>query len=97
MSTIASKTINADNTFTDPVRLTGFFNLSLTGTFVATITVQRSFDEKATWNDVDTFTSPTEDYGVEPEVCWYRVGIKTGEYTSGSVTVRMGQDGAFRS
>lgn len=97
MSTIASKTINADNTFTDPVRLTGFFNLSLTGTFVATITVQRSFDEKATWNDVDTFTGPTEDYGVEPEVCWYRVGIKTGEYTSGSVTVRMGQDGAFRS
>ena len=49
MSTIASKTITGDNSFTDPVRLTGFFNLSLRGTFVATVTVQRSFDEMVTW------------------------------------------------
>ena len=97
MSTIASKTITSDNSFTDPVRLAGFFNLSLRGTFVATITVQRSFDEMVTWHDVDTFTAPTEDYGMEPEVCWYRAGVKTGEFTSGSISVRLGQDGAFRS
>lgn len=97
MSTIASKTITGDNSFTDPVRLTGFFNLSLRGTFVATVTVQRSFDEMVTWHDVDTFTAPTEDYGMEPEVCWYRAGVKTGEFTSGSISVRLGQDGAFRS
>lgn len=97
MSTIASKTITAQNQWTDPVRLTGFFNLSITGTFAATVTVQRSFDEMATWHDVDTFTKPTEDYGMEPEVCWYRAGVKTGEFTSGSTTVRLGQDGAFRS
>ena len=97
MSTIASKTITSDNSFTDPVRLAGFFNLSLRGTFVATVTVQRSFDEMVTWHDVDTFTAPTEDYGMEPEVCWYRAGVKTGEFTSGSISVRLGQDGAFRS
>ena len=97
MSTIASKTITAENTFTDPVNLTGFFNLSITGTFVGTITVQRSFDNKVTWQDVDTFTKPTEDWGMEPEVCWYRVGVKTGEFTSGSIGIRLGQDGTFRS
>ena len=97
MTTVASKTITAQNSFTTPVRLTGFFNLSIVGTFVATITVQRSFDEMATWNDVDTFTKPTEDWGMEPEVCWYRVGVKTGEFTSGSASVRLGQDGTFKS
>ena len=97
MSTIASKTITAGNSFTDPVKLTGFFNLSISGTFVATITVQRSFDNQVTWQDVDTFTAPTEDYGMEPEVCWYRAGVKSGDFTSGSIVVRLGQDGAFRS
>lgn len=94
MTTIASKTITAADQFTDPVRLTGFFNLSISGTFVGTLTVQRSFDNQATWQDVDTFTSVIEDFGMEPEVCWYRAGVKTGEFTSGSITVRLGQDGA---
>ena len=97
MTARATKTITAENSFTDPVQLTGFFNLSITGTFVATVTVQRSFDDKATWNDVDTFTNPAEDWGMEPEVCWYRVGVKTGEFTSGSIGVRLGQDGTFKS
>jgi hypothetical protein len=97
VSTIANKTITAANSFTDPVRLTGFFNLSISGTFVGTVTVQRSFDEMATWKDVDIFTKPTEDWGMEPEVCWYRAGVKAGEFTSGSIVVRLGQDGAFKS
>lgn len=97
MASISTKTITAQNSFTDPVKLTGFFNLSIIGTFVATVTVQRSFDDQATWADVDTFTSPTEDWGMEPEVCWYRVGVNTGQFTSGSVSVRLGQDGSFKS
>lgn len=97
MATIASKTIDAQNTFTDPVQLTGFSNLSISGTFAATLPVQRSFDNQVTWQDVDAFTAPTEMVGREPEVCWYRVGVKTGGFTSGSIVVRIGQDGAFRS
>lgn len=97
MTTLASKTITGANSFTDPVRLAGFFNLSISGTFVATLTVQRSFDNQVTWQDVDTFTAPTEDYGMEPEVCWYRAGVKTGDFTSGSLVVRLWQDGAYRS
>lgn len=97
MTTLASKTITAQNTFTDPVQLTGYFNLSISGTFVATVTVQRSFDEMVTWNDVDTFTSPAEEYGMETEVCWYRAGVKTGAFTSGSITVRLGFEHSFKT
>jgi hypothetical protein len=96
MSTLATKSITAQNTFTDPVQLSGFFNLSISGTFVATVTVQRSIDN-STWADVDNWTAPTEDYGMDPETMWYRVGVKTGNFTSGTVVVRLGQDGGFRT
>lgn len=96
MSTIASKTISAQNTFTDAVQINGWFNLSISGTFVANVVVQRSIDN-TNWMDVNTFTASFEGTGMEPEVMWYRVGIKTGGYTSGSVVVRLGQDGSFKS
>lgn len=91
MTTIASKSITAENTFTDAVQLEGYFNLSLSGTWVATITVQRSIDN-STWVDVDTFTDNTEEVGFEPELMWYRVGVKTGDFTSGTVVVRLGRE-----
>jgi hypothetical protein len=92
MSSIAvTKSITAQNTFTDPVQLTGNFNLSISGTFSATVTVQRSSDN-STWRDVDTFTAPSEEVGYEPEVMWYRAGVKTGGFTSGTADVRLGYD-----
>jgi len=92
MSSIAViKTITAQNTFTDPVQLTGNFNLSISGTFAATVTVQRSTDS-STWRDVDTFTAPSEEVGYEPEVMWYRAGVKTGAFTSGTANVRVSYD-----
>jgi hypothetical protein len=91
MTTLASASITAQNTFTDPVRLEGYFNLSISGTFAATVTVQRSIDN-STWVDVDAFTVPTEEYGFEPEFMYYRVGVKTGEFTSGTVIVRLGRE-----
>lgn len=91
MTTIASKSITAQNTFTDAVRLEGYFNLSISGTWAATVTVQRSIDN-ATWVDVDTFTANSEEVGFEPELMWYRVGVKTGEFTSGTVVLRLGRE-----
>jgi hypothetical protein len=86
MSRIVSASIGAQNTFTDSIKLSGPFDLSISGTFVGTVTVQRSYDNSS-WKDVDTFTSPTEDYGFQPEIAWYRAGIKTGAYTSGTAVV----------
>lgn len=78
--------LSAQNTFTSSLDLVGHFNLSISGTFVATVTVQRSFDN-TNWFDVDTFTSPIETYGFDPSQCYYRAGIKTGAYTSGTAVI----------
>lgn len=90
MSLLASAAIAAQNTFTDSVRLGGNFNISIQGTFSATVFVQRSYDN-STWYDVDSFTAATEQTGFEPEYIWYRIGVKTGGYTSGTANVRIGQ------
>lgn len=91
MTTIATASITAANTFTDAVQLEGYFNLSLSGTWVATVTVQRSIDN-STWVDVDTFTANSEEVGFEPEIIWYRIGVKTGEFTNGTVVIRLGRE-----
>ena len=85
VNTTASLT--GDNQFSDAIELVGDMSLTISGTFTGNITVQRSFDEGSTWLDVDTFTQPTEEVGFEPAGCQYRVGIKTGEYTSGTANV----------
>ena len=86
MSRVTEASITAQNTFCDPIRLTGWFDLSISGTFSATVTVQRSYDN-ASWKDVDTFTAPVEMTGTQGEIAWYRVGVKTGAYTSGTAVV----------
>lgn len=92
-----TKTITAQNTWTAALDLIGFFNYSAQGTFAATVTLQRSFDG-STWEDVDTNTAPFSLTGFEalapfkfskPTVS-YRLGVKTGEFTSGSISVRLG-------
>jgi len=87
---ISTRAITAANQYSDLVFLTGYFNLSLSGTWVATVTVQRSFDNGATWYDVDTWEENTQEYGLEPErdVC-YRVGVKAGDFTSGTIYARL--------
>lgn len=86
-----TKSIDAENVFSQSAKVVGYFNLSLSGTWVATVTVQRSFDN-STWLDVSNFTSNTEEYGLEPEHdVYYRFGVKTGNYTSGTVVGRLSQ------
>lgn len=97
--TYETKDITAENSFTNALEITGEFNLSIYGTFSATVTLQRSFDAGTTWHDVNSWTAPFEgvdtepalrDYGVTPVVAQYRVGVKTGGYTSGTANVRLG-------
>jgi len=83
MSRVVTRSITAENQFTDSIKLSGPFDFSIAGTFVATVTVQRSYDN-STWRDVDTFTAASEEYGYQPEIAWYRAGVKTGEFTSAS-------------
>jgi hypothetical protein len=68
------------------------FNLSVSGTWSGTVTLQRSFDNGSTWVDVWSTTSNVETAveSIESGVL-YRLGIKSGNYTSGTAVCRLGQ------
>ena len=68
------------------------FNVSL-GTFTGTIHLERSFDNGATWEVTDTFTSQTSAVAFEPEKgVFYRFNCQT--LSTGTPTYRIGGDGA---
>lgn len=90
--------ITAQATWTTPIYLIGWFNISiytpsgavgsLGGT---TVTVQRSFNGGTTWLDVKQYTATAEEYGFEPEGATYRVGVKATQYVA-AVNVRIGTE-----
>jgi hypothetical protein len=84
----AIATITAENSFTDPPIIP--INMSISGTFVATVVLQRTFDGGRNWLDVESFTEPAERQISEPEPgVLYRLGVKTGGFTSGTIYVRL--------
>ena len=89
---LQTRSVTAENQFCDSVIMTGYFNISLSGTWVGTVTAQRSFDAGSTWHDVNTWTENTQEYGFEPErEVYYRAGVKPGEYESGTIVIRLSQ------
>lgn len=89
---VESASLTAENTFTEATEFYfgASFNLSISGTWSGTITLQRSFDGGVTWLDVQDYTANAEDVvsSPEPGVLW-RAGFKTGEYTSNTAVVRL--------
>ena len=91
-SKIQTRSITGESLFTDPIECVGYFNISISGTWEGTVTVQRSFDSGSTWFDVNTWTANTQEYGYEPERdVYYRAGVKTGNFTNGTVVLRLSQ------
>ena len=87
---IRKASLTAQNTFTDILRVRGKFNISISGTWAGTIAVQRKFNDGSSYVDVEAFTANTEKTGEEIEAgVDYRVGFKTGGYTSGTAEVRI--------
>lgn len=79
------------------VAIEGRANLSIWGTFVATLTLQRSFDDGTTWlpvaknadGDAAAYTAPVSLTFEEPEAdVLYRLACT---YTSGTATFRISQ------
>lgn len=87
-----TKTITAENTFSDTIQVQGYFNVSITGIAGGTeVTVQKiSGVDGTNYTDVDSFTSDVETYGFEAERKTYRIGVKTGDFGSGTTKVRIG-------
>ena len=94
---VVSKSISSDNNFSDPIRVAGVggqrsFGISISGTFSATLTLQYSVSEPGNWIDVGTYTTPTStsyDDGLDNQIIYYRIGVKTAAYTSGTADVTL--------
>jgi hypothetical protein len=74
------------------------FNISIWGTFVGTVRLERSFDGGATWlpktaggsGSIYTYTSPVSEVDEEPEAAVaYRLNCTS--YTSGTINYRLSQ------
>jgi hypothetical protein len=92
-----SSSISSEDTFTNTIEVEGIgvtrqFTIIRQGTWVATVTLQRSFDSGTSWLDVTTYTNNatiTFNDGLDNQVVLYRIGIKTGNYTSGTVDLSL--------
>lgn len=95
----ATNALAAQNTFGGVIRVTGVgedrrLTYAITGTFVGTLTLQRSLDS-ATSGFVDTATTATGAASgtvldaLDNSIAWYRWGFKTGNYTSGTATINL--------
>jgi hypothetical protein len=63
----------------------------VSGTWVGTVSLQRSEDGGTTWYDTgDTWTSNGVYSFTDYSNQYYRVGVKTGGYTSGTVGLWIG-------
>ena len=84
--------LTAENTFgkTLQIDVGERFTISVSNTFVATVTLQRRLDGVA-WRDVESYTVPTEKDGLAAEGQEIRLGIKSGNFTSGTATCRIGK------
>lgn len=94
----------AENEFTDSIEVTGTgtfreFGITIIGTWVATVTLQRSVDN-STWSDVTTYTTvqgTTYSDGFDNQIIYYRLGVKTGDFTSGSVEMHLTYSGGAKT
>ena len=90
--------VTAENQFTDAIEVTGVdnqrvFTVTRAGTWTATVTLQRSLEsEDGPWTDVTTYTNNgtvTFDDGLDNQIAWYRIGVKTGDFTSATVELAL--------
>jgi len=94
--------VGGDDQWSDPIRISGVhtdgpdprtIDVTVSGVFVATITIQIAFGDPSGWSDSDhTYTAPATDRfqdKLDNEIVYYRIGIVAGDYTSGSATVTL--------
>lgn len=83
--------------FTAPIRVIGVggqraISILITGTWVATLTLQYSVAAPGTWVDVLNFTTNqaiSYNDELDNQIVYYRIGIKGGNYTSGTANATL--------
>lgn len=95
---LVSSDITAQATWTNAIKVEGVdsqrvFTVIVEGTWVATVTLQRSLTSDAgPWEDVQTWTANTVgnfDDTLDNQIAWYRIGVDTGDFTSGTVEAQL--------
>lgn len=89
--------ITGSDQWTDPILINGTggerrFAIVISGTFSGTVTLQYSVAEPGSWIDDKSYTSAkTGSYrdDLDGQVLYYRIGIKGGNYTSGTAHVSL--------
>lgn len=85
------------NQFSSYIVVTGVstgrsFSLIITGTFSATLTLQYSVGVAGSWIDKSTYTTATStsiNDGYDNQIIYYRIGIKAGDYVSGTANIQL--------
>lgn len=88
---------SAENTFSSTIEVTGTgtnraFTIVRSGTWTATVTLQRSLGAPGTWVDVATYTTNATisfNDSLDNQIAYYRIGVKTGDFTSGTVVASL--------
>lgn len=91
---LVTASVTGADQFTDPIRVIGVggqraFAILITGTWSATVTLQYSVDGGASWVDAETYTtnqSISYNDELDNQILHYRLGVKAGNYTSGTVS-----------
>jgi hypothetical protein len=95
---IVNQSVTAENVFTNAIRVIGVdstrvFTIIRADTWVATVTLQRSLTaDTGPWEDVTTYTTNatiTYDDTLDNVIAWYRIGVKTGGFTSGTIDLTL--------
>jgi hypothetical protein len=90
--------VTGENQFTNAILVEGagdarIFSVVRTGTWDATLTLQRSMTSSTgPWQDITTYTTNATvnyDDGLDNQIAWYRFGCKTGDYTSGTAAIEL--------
>lgn len=90
------ETFTTENQFSEAIRVTGVENdrafsyelTNLTSTST-TVTLQRSIGNETSFTDYQTKTSDgtfNVDDGLDNQIVFYRLGVKSGDYSSGTIT-----------
>lgn len=99
--------LTGDNQFSDPIRVTGVdgtrvFGVLISGSFTATVTLQYSVGDPGDWIDAPSGSYTEEtfisyDDTLDNQVIYYRIGIKSGGYGSGTANATLSYSSGSQS
>jgi hypothetical protein len=94
---VVSLAASGEKVWSDPIRVISvgdarIFTYALTGTWVGTVTIQKSVGDTGSWTDYTTYTSNATaniDDGLDNSEVYYRIGIDHDDYTSGTANLSL--------